>query len=85
MAKYAVYHSSRFDRELNKFDPVFQSHVDKIEEELKDNPYLGKPLTREHEGKFSYKVGTYRVVYKIYEKEKRVFVLTAGHRSTVYQ
>ena len=44
MGKYAVYHSGRFDRELSKFDADFQNHVDKIDEQLKENPYLGKPL-----------------------------------------
>jgi len=44
MGKYAIYHSHRFDEELNKFDADFQKYVDKIEEQLKDNPYLGKPL-----------------------------------------
>ena len=54
-------------------------------EELKEDPHMGKKLTRELEGKYSYRVGVYRIIYKVYEKEKRVEVVTAGHRSTVYQ
>lgn len=53
-------------------------------EEIKDDPYLGKPLSRKLEGKFSYKVGTYRIIYKINKKDKIVYILTAGHRSTIY-
>jgi len=44
MKRYKVYHSSRFDRELAKFPMVFQDRVDKIEDQLVDNPYLGSPL-----------------------------------------
>lgn len=44
MKRYKVYHSSRFDRELAKFPVVFQDRVDKIEDQLVDNPYLGSPL-----------------------------------------
>lgn len=52
--------------------------------ELKDDPLVGKPLTRELTGKFSLRVGTYRVIYKINRQDKIIYILTAGHRSTVY-
>lgn len=53
-------------------------------EEIKENPYIGKPLTRELTGKFSYRIGGYRIVYKIKEKDNLIEILTAGHRSSVY-
>lgn len=53
-------------------------------EELKDDPYLGKPLSRELTGKLSYKVGVYRIIYTINENDKIVNILSAGHRSTIY-
>lgn len=51
---------------------------------LKENPYLGKPLGRELTGKYSYRVGVYRIIYKINKQDKSVHVLTAGHRSNIY-
>ncbi|MEK7113158.1 MAG: type II toxin-antitoxin system RelE/ParE family toxin [Patescibacteria group bacterium] len=54
-------------------------------EDLKENPFMGKKLTRDLEGRYSYRVGVYRIIYKIYEKEKIVEVVTAGHRSSIYQ
>ena len=42
--EYQIYHSSRFDRELAKFDVEFQKRVDKIEDQLVENPYVGDPL-----------------------------------------
>lgn len=52
--------------------------------ELKVDPKLGKPLTRELVGKYSVKIGAYRLIYKLDQKDKIVNVITVGHRSTVY-
>lgn len=54
-------------------------------EDLKENPLMGKKLMRNLEGMYSYRVGVYRIIYKIFEKERVVQVLTAGHRSSIYQ
>lgn len=42
--KYKIYHSQRFDKDLSKFDKNFRDRIDKIENELVENPYSGKPL-----------------------------------------
>lgn len=55
-----------------------------ILKELKIDPKLGKPLTRELLGKYSVKIGAYRLIYKLDQKDKIVNVITVGHRSTVY-
>lgn len=73
MSKYTVYHSNRFDKELGKFDADFQRRVDRIEEQLKENPYLGKPLGpkwfREK------KIGKYRIYFAVYENLSAVFMV----------
>ena len=78
MAKYAIYHSKRFDEELSKFDADFQNYVDKIEEQLKDNPYLGKPLDakwfREK------KHGKYRIYFVVYEEFFAVFMVAISEK-----
>jgi len=53
--------------------------------EISEYPFMGKPLTRELTGSFSYRIGVYRIIYKINEKEKLVDIITAGHRATVYE
>lgn len=55
-----------------------------ILKELKVDPKLGKPLTRELLGKYSVKIGAYRLIHKLGQKDKIVNVITVGHRSTVY-
>lgn len=55
-------------------------------EELKPDPFLGKSLTRELTGKYSYRVGaSYRIIYKIEVNDKVVEVISAGHGSDVYR
>ncbi len=53
-------------------------------EDLKEDPYLGKPLGRELLKRYTYRVGVYRIVYKINKKDKCVVIISTGHRSTVY-
>lgn len=69
------------------FKTISKSHREAVSiaiEELKDYPTTGKPLGRELIGKFSIRIGVYRVVYKIDFKDKLVLVVNAGHRSKVY-
>ena len=72
--------------QLKKISKVYnQQAIYATLQDIKDNPLLGKPLTRELTGRFSYKIGAYRIVYKINEKDKIVHVITVGHRATVYK
>lgn len=53
-------------------------------EEIINDPFLGKPLSRELSDKLSFRIGVYRIVYKVSVKENTVRVLRIGHRSKVY-
>ncbi len=48
MKRYKVYHSAWFDKELAGFNLDFQNRVDKIEDQLVENPYVGNPLSAEN-------------------------------------
>ena len=78
MNKYKIYHSARFDRELAKFDLNFQKRVDKIEEQLVENPFVGDPLSvrwfREK------RIGKYRIYYIIYEDLSVVFMVAISEK-----
>lgn len=63
---------------------IYQEGISEAIMALKDDPYLGKPLVRELTGKYSYRVGVYRIIYKINKTEKIVYIINAGHRSTTY-
>lgn len=54
-------------------------------QEIKEDPLIGKPLTRELIGRFSYRVGIYRIIYQVNKQDKTIRILNAGHRATIYQ
>ena len=73
MGKYAVYHSARFDQELDKFDKEFREWLDKLEDQLADNPYAGDPLGVKWFREKKHK--KYRVYFLIYDDLLSVFMV----------
>lgn len=76
--------TARARRELKKISRSHRIVIKQILDEIKEDPLLGKSLTRELTDRNSYRVGPYRIIYIINKKENVVVILTAGHRSTVY-
>lgn len=82
---FRVQLTARTRKELKNLSKTHQLSIGHILEELKDDPFIGKPLTRELTNRFSYRIGVYRIIYKINKNDKIVYILTVGHRSTVYR
>ena len=82
---YQIKLTAQAKKELKKIKLLHQKAIDAVFEDLKENPRLGKPLTRELTGKYSYKIGVYRLISSINAKDKIIFILTAGHRATIYK
>lgn len=78
MIKYKLYHSDRFDKDLSKFDNYFKERVDKIEDQLVENPYVGNPLNvkwfREK------RIDKYRIYYLIYEDLQAVYIVAMSEK-----
>jgi len=81
---YRVELTAEAKKGLKNLSKLHRRAVSMTIDELKENPTLGKPLGRELIGLFSLRVSSYRIVYKINKKDKKVLVLKAGHRSKVY-
>lgn len=77
--------SARAQRELRQIKRIHQQALLSIFEEIKEDPLLGKPLTQELTRRFSFRVGVYRIIYKVNVKDKIIYILTAGHRGKVYR
>jgi mRNA-degrading endonuclease RelE of RelBE toxin-antitoxin system len=45
----------------------------------------GKPLQRELAGRWAARRGDYRIVYRLDENTKSMYILKIGHRSQVYR
>jgi mRNA interferase RelE/StbE len=52
---------------------------------LKNNPLFGKPLKDNLKGKYSLRVGVYRIIYSIEKKEVTIYILDIGHRREIYR
>ncbi len=75
---YRVLRSENCEHKLKKLDNIYQQRVLKFEQELKTNPYLGKPLgfIFFREKKFN---GN-RLLYLIYEEHKIIFLITITNK-----
>lgn len=82
---YQVVLTKSVQKELDRIDNRYRQKIIVVLEALGDNPYLGKKLSGEHEGKRSCRVWPYRIVYIIRQHELVVLVLAIGHRQGVYR
>lgn len=82
---YKLKLTGRAKKELRNLKKTHQEALATVLEELKEDPLTGKLLTRELKSQYSLRVGVYRLIYRINKKDKIVTVLTAGHRSTIYE
>lgn len=77
--------SSKAEKQIKQIKKIYQTAILSALTELRDDPFAGKPLSKDLTGRFSYKISSYRIIYKINNKDKIVNVLSAGHRATIYK
>lgn len=73
------------DRGIKRLPRKYQKAIIEAFDEIREDPFFGKPLVRGLAGKLSYKVGVYRIIYKVNKVDKIISVLTVGHRGRVYE
>ena len=70
-------------KDLKKIDHSQRNRLlDRIENELSEDPASGKPLHGNFKGLFSYRCGDYRVIYTI--ARENILILRISHRKDVY-
>ncbi len=72
-------------KEIRRLEKRYQEAIISALKEIKEDPTSGKPLTKELTGRFTFRVGVYRIIYKINQKDKIISVFTVGHRAVVYK
>jgi len=82
---YRVLYTEEAARRIGKLDKTVKDRVGKAISRLSENPELGKRLTGLLSDRWSYRVGDWRILYKIRKKELVILVLTVGHRRNVYE
>lgn len=86
---YKIAETTTFQKEIKKFIP--HSIYDKVKNivypQLKKNPYFGpniKKLKGEFEGLYRFRIGDYRLFYKIDKEKVIIFILTLKQRKDSY-
>ena len=69
---------------LKKIKRMYQEGINVALQEIKEDPFLNKPLSRELTGRFTFHISVYRIIYKVNQKDKIINILRIDHRSKVY-
>ena len=78
---YNINTTPEFDKEFKKLDKFTQKNLEGCE-----NPRIqGKGLTSNRSGQWRYRIGDYRLICIIEDKELIILALTVGHRRDVYE
>jgi mRNA interferase RelE/StbE len=62
-------------------------HFDRIQAALfflSEDPFQGKALKHDFKGKYSFRVGGYRIIYTIMREAITVYIFDIGHRRNIY-
>jgi len=86
---WKILFDERARKELRKLDPDTQERILKwLRKRIADrnNPrQYGKGLKVRMQGLWKYRIGSWRVICQIQDKEKIVFVVRIGHRRDIYE
>ena len=69
---------------LYKTNKNIFSRVKSALNSIAEDPHQGKPLILTLKGKWSYRVGMYRIIYSIEHNIMTVSVIDIGHRREIY-
>ena len=85
---YRVLYRAKARKELEKIDPSARRKLKEwIHNNLEgcENPRSqGRPMKGNHEGEWRYRVGAYRILVEIRDKEVIIMVISIGHRQGIY-
>jgi len=77
--------AERVYKKLFETNKAAFKRIDKALEDLKQNPHRGKPLVAKLKGRYSLRIGVYRVIYEVEKKKFVVYILDIGHRKDIYR
>jgi mRNA interferase RelE/StbE len=86
---YKIKYTARFIRDIKKLDPhtakLIAAWMAKNLDGCADPRAHGKSLTGDLREKWRYRVGDYRIIAHIMDKELLILVLAVAHRREVYE
>lgn len=81
---YRILYTEEAARRIGKLDKAVKERVGKAIKKLSEQPEVGKRLTGLLSDRWSYRVGDWRILYKVKKNEVLILILTIGHRRDVY-
>ncbi len=85
---FKLQYSKTAVKQLTKLDAktreIIYSWIDKNLNNCVNPRTYGKPLTGDKKGLWRYRVGNYRIVAKIIDKDVTILIVEIGHRREVY-
>jgi mRNA interferase RelE/StbE len=88
MKQYRIELSNQASRILDKIaakKPHLYRRIAAAIDDLRLNPLQGKPLKGQLRGRYSSRVGTYRIIYAIKHTKLIIYIIDAGHRKDIYK
>ncbi|MBI4158754.1 hypothetical protein HY500_00675 [Candidatus Woesearchaeota archaeon] len=67
-----------FEKKFSKLDKSIQQQIESIRDQLKINPYIGKPLHVDYLREK--KVGKFRIYYLIYQEYVIIYMITISEK-----
>ncbi len=74
-----------FTKEFGKLPKSIKEKILEALEKTAENPYTGTKLRGKLEGLWRWRVGKYRIIYFIDEKEKAIVFVDVGLRKSIYE
>ncbi len=82
---YKAIFTKSFIKSVKKLEKKTRERIINAIKEILENPYTGIPLTGLLKGLWKKRIGKYRIIYKIYEKEEKVAFVDIGLRKSIYK
>ncbi len=81
---YSLQFSNHWEKSYKKLDNTTRNSTEEALPKIMENPYMGKPLTGNLKGLWSFRIGKYRILYEINENGKTILIEAIGLRKNIY-
>lgn len=81
---FKLFISPKAERQIKQLKEEYQLEIIEVLLEIREDPLLGKPLSRELSRRFVFKFRAYRIIYKVNLKDQIIDILDADHRGKIY-
>jgi len=83
--KYRLVIPPSVEQTLAHLSPSLKKKIRSALEEIRENPFLGKPLKDELKGLWSYRVSRYRIIYRVQHHLIEIQIIDVALRSVIYE